>query len=128
MRGVESLRELRPRAGRSTWRALYRQAGQVFVVAAVGPEAQADPRGLDRALRRHWKGWRRWRKADAHGVAAEDGEPDRAEELADPEIRREHERTALARAVAMRVIGHDIGQRAVCCTVGTGQTLSAIGP
>ena len=28
-----------------------------------------------------------------------------AEELADPEIRREHERTALAHAVAMRVIG-----------------------
>lgn len=29
-----------------------------------------------------------------------------AEELADPEIRREHERTALAHAVAMRVIGY----------------------
>jgi ribosome-binding protein aMBF1 (putative translation factor) len=31
-----------------------------------------------------------------------------ADELADPEIRREHERTALAHAVAMRVIGHRI--------------------
>ena len=30
------------------------------------------------------------------------------EELADPEIRREHERTALAHAVAMRVIGYRI--------------------
>jgi ribosome-binding protein aMBF1 (putative translation factor) len=29
-----------------------------------------------------------------------------AAELADPEIRREHERTALAHAVAMRVIGY----------------------
>lgn len=29
-----------------------------------------------------------------------------AEELADPEIRREHERAALAHAVAMRVIGY----------------------
>jgi ribosome-binding protein aMBF1 (putative translation factor) len=29
-------------------------------------------------------------------------------ELADPEIRREHERTALAHAVAMRVIGYRI--------------------
>jgi len=29
-----------------------------------------------------------------------------AEELADPEIRREYERTALAHAVAMRVIGY----------------------
>lgn len=48
----ERLRELRPRAGRSAWRALYRQVGEVFVVAAVGPEAQADPRGFDRAVRR----------------------------------------------------------------------------
>lgn len=31
-----------------------------------------------------------------------------AEELANPEIRREHERTALAQAVAMRVIGYRI--------------------
>jgi ribosome-binding protein aMBF1 (putative translation factor) len=31
-----------------------------------------------------------------------------SEELADPEIRREHERTALAHAVAMRVIGYRI--------------------
>jgi ribosome-binding protein aMBF1 (putative translation factor) len=31
-----------------------------------------------------------------------------AEELADPEIRRDHERTALAHAVAMRVIGYRI--------------------
>jgi ribosome-binding protein aMBF1 (putative translation factor) len=31
-----------------------------------------------------------------------------AEELADPEIRREHDRTALAYAVAMRVIGYRI--------------------
>ena len=31
-----------------------------------------------------------------------------AGELADPEIRREHERTALAHAVAMRVIGYRI--------------------
>ncbi len=29
-----------------------------------------------------------------------------AEELTDPEIRREHDRTALAHAVAMRVIGY----------------------
>jgi ribosome-binding protein aMBF1 (putative translation factor) len=31
-----------------------------------------------------------------------------AEDLTDPEIRREHERTALAHAVAMRVIGYRI--------------------
>jgi hypothetical protein len=52
VRGAEGLRELRPRAGRSAYRALYRQVGRVFVVAAVGPEAQSDPRGFDRAVRR----------------------------------------------------------------------------
>ena len=41
-----------PGAGHSAWRALYRQVGEVFVVAAVGPEARADPRGFDRAVRR----------------------------------------------------------------------------
>jgi hypothetical protein len=52
VRGADKLRELRPRAGRSPWRALYRQVGEAFVVAAVGPEAQSDPRGFDRAVRR----------------------------------------------------------------------------
>jgi len=52
VRGAEGLRELRPRAGRSAYRALYRRVGEVFVVAAVGPEAQSDPRGFDRAVRR----------------------------------------------------------------------------
>lgn len=35
----ETLRELRPRAGRSRWRALYRRVGDQFVVAAISPEA-----------------------------------------------------------------------------------------
>jgi hypothetical protein len=47
--GAENLRELRPRGGRSAWRALYRRVGEVFVIAAVGPEAQSDKRGFDRA-------------------------------------------------------------------------------
>jgi hypothetical protein len=47
--GAENLRELRPRGGRSAWRALYRRVGDVFVIAAVGPEAQSDKRGFDRA-------------------------------------------------------------------------------
>jgi phage-related protein len=51
IRGVPALRELRPRAGRSAHRALYRQIGEVFVVAAIGPEAQSDQRGFDRAVR-----------------------------------------------------------------------------
>jgi hypothetical protein len=37
---------------RCAYRALYRQVGGVFVVAATGPEAQSDPRGFDRAVRR----------------------------------------------------------------------------
>lgn len=51
VQGGKQLRELRPRAGRSPWRALYRLVGEVFVIAAVGPEAQRDPRGFARACR-----------------------------------------------------------------------------
>jgi hypothetical protein len=36
--GAEDLRELRPRAGRSAWRPLYRRVGkEVFVIAAIAP-------------------------------------------------------------------------------------------
>lgn len=42
--GAKSLRELRPRAGQSPWRGFYRRIGDVFVIAAVGPEAQVDRR------------------------------------------------------------------------------------
>ncbi len=34
-----ALRELRPRAGRSPWRCIYQRIGDVFLVAAVAPEA-----------------------------------------------------------------------------------------
>jgi hypothetical protein len=47
---ADRLRELRPRAGRCPWRAFYRQVGAVFVVAAVGPEAQVKPREFVRAV------------------------------------------------------------------------------
>lgn len=50
VRDADRLREVRPRAGRSPWRGLYRRFGEVFVVAAVGPEAGADPRGFKRAV------------------------------------------------------------------------------
>ncbi len=43
------LRELRPRRGNSPWRGIYRQVGQSFIIAAVGPEAQHDPQGFRRA-------------------------------------------------------------------------------
>jgi len=48
--GAERLRELRPRAGRSPWRAFYRRFGDVFVIGAVGPEAQVDKRKFNRAV------------------------------------------------------------------------------
>ena len=45
------IRELRPRAGRSAWRVLYRRLGVTMVILAVGPEAEHDRRGFDRAVR-----------------------------------------------------------------------------
>jgi hypothetical protein len=52
VQGADRLRELRPRGRRSPWRALYRQIGGEFAVAAVGPEAQAGARGFAAACRR----------------------------------------------------------------------------
>jgi hypothetical protein len=49
----KGFRELRPRAGRSRWRPIYRQVTpDTFVVFAVGPEAQIDQGGFNRALSR----------------------------------------------------------------------------
>ncbi|SRR6266540_4108301 len=45
-----TVRELRPRGGRSPWRALYRRVKDTMVVAAIGPEAEVDRRGFDRAV------------------------------------------------------------------------------
>ena len=50
VRGAADLRELRPRAGRSPWRALYRRIGDEYVIAAIGPEAESDPRKFKRAV------------------------------------------------------------------------------
>jgi hypothetical protein len=49
---ADDLRELRPRAGRSPWRVLYRRVGEALVLAAVAPEAQRDSRGFARGMRR----------------------------------------------------------------------------
>src|SRR5262245_53523924 len=46
-----NLRELRPRQGRCAWRAFYREITPVFVVAAIGPEAEQDSKGFYRAVR-----------------------------------------------------------------------------
>jgi hypothetical protein len=48
--GAHQLRELRPRAGRSRWRAFYRQFGDVFVVGAIGPEAKVNRQAFNRAV------------------------------------------------------------------------------
>jgi hypothetical protein len=46
-------RELRPRAGRSRWRPIYRRVDPTtFVIFAVGPEAEIDTRGYDAAIAR----------------------------------------------------------------------------
>jgi len=46
------LRELRPRAGRSRWRPIYRQVGpEIFVILAVAPEAEIDKRSFDQKVR-----------------------------------------------------------------------------
>ena len=50
LEGGTRLRELRPKAGRSRWRGLYGQIGEVFVIVAISPEAKIDPRGFRRAV------------------------------------------------------------------------------
>jgi hypothetical protein len=46
------LRELRPRRGRSRWRPIYRRFdGRLFVILAVGPEAEISKSGYRRAVR-----------------------------------------------------------------------------
>ncbi len=45
------LRELRPRGGRSPWRALYRRIGDALVIGAIAPEAEVDPKGFQRGIR-----------------------------------------------------------------------------
>ena len=52
VKGVNGLRELRPRGGRSRYRSFYKRTGpNQFVVGAIGPEAQVDPRGFQRSVK-----------------------------------------------------------------------------
>lgn len=50
VRGTVGIRELRPRQGRSPWRAFYCRVGEMFVIGAIGPEATVDPRGFARSV------------------------------------------------------------------------------
>ncbi|MGI9116594.1 MAG: hypothetical protein ACR2JV_03015 [Gaiellales bacterium] len=49
---LPGLRELRPRAGRSRHRVLYRQVPGGFDLLALAPEAQSDRRAFEAAVRR----------------------------------------------------------------------------
>ncbi len=50
IRDADNLRELRPRQGRSPWRPLYRKYDETtYVIAAISPEAENDPRGFSRS-------------------------------------------------------------------------------
>ena len=51
VKGAGALRELRPRSGRSQWRAFYRRIADRLVIGAVGHEASVDPQGFRRAVR-----------------------------------------------------------------------------
>jgi hypothetical protein len=57
VRAGGGLRELRPRGGRSPWRALYRRSEDSFVIVAVSPEAQVDRRGFERAIATAHRRW-----------------------------------------------------------------------
>lgn len=51
VKNAPGLRELRPRQGRSAWRAFYGRVGERwYIVAAIGAEAQHDPRAFRRAV------------------------------------------------------------------------------
>lgn len=120
------LRELRPRAGRSPWRGLYRRVGDRFVLAAVAPEAQHDRRGFAR-LHRSGEA-----TEGARGVTimVKLSELTTAEEIhdrdmADPAYRAEYERTKFANDVAIRVLRyraeHSLTQTAFGRLVGMRQ-------
>ncbi|TAK35203.1 MAG: hypothetical protein EPO21_07055 [Chloroflexota bacterium] len=42
--------ELRPRGGRSPWRAFYRRVGGAMVIGAIGPDAKQEAAGFRRAV------------------------------------------------------------------------------
>jgi len=74
--GGNQLRELRPRAGRSRWRALYRQIGDAFIVGAITPEANVDRQAFSRAIRTAEARLARYVEPGPSG-GAENGDDDR---------------------------------------------------
>jgi hypothetical protein len=47
----QGLRELRPRGGRSPWRALYKRSQDTFRIAAIAPDAEVNQRRFNQAVR-----------------------------------------------------------------------------
>jgi transcriptional regulator with XRE-family HTH domain len=129
VRGALNLRELRPRARRSPWRAFYRRVGDALVIAAIGPEAKVDPQGFRAATS---AAERRLAEIDPEGGREEEETmkvsetPTQAEVtdtlLSDPEFRAEWDRTALGRAVAIAVVkyraDHGLSQRKLAEQLG----------
>jgi len=99
------LRELHPRAGSRPWRAVHRQVGDRFVVAAVGPEAQQDPLGFRRACsaaERRLAVLNEWRPC--HDYPGLPPPPNFTSGTWLPEYRAEHGRTQFTNQVAIQVI------------------------
>jgi hypothetical protein len=46
----QGLRELRPRGGRSPWRALYDRSQDTFRIAGIAPDAEVNQRRFNRAV------------------------------------------------------------------------------
>jgi hypothetical protein len=64
--GGLGLRELRPRRGRSRWRPIYRRIEEgLFAILAIGPEAEIDKAGYQRAVRSAKQRLKRLEKGEA---------------------------------------------------------------
>ena len=50
--GGEGLRELRPTSGRTLIRPVYRRFKNLYVILAIGPEAQVDPGEFAKTVKR----------------------------------------------------------------------------
>jgi ribosome-binding protein aMBF1 (putative translation factor) len=127
LKGAEGL-QLRPRGGRRQWRPGYGRVGEAFVIAAVGPEALVNARGFRRAVTTATNGSTRSKSEEVHDVKPQ---PMRsrsqvnARQLKDPAFRAEWERTAVARAVAVRLVEyrgeHALSQTALARKLGMKQ-------
>lgn len=50
VQGAARIRELRPRAGRSRWRAFYRRIANIMVIGSIGPDAKVDKAAFEAAV------------------------------------------------------------------------------